>query len=161
MSKKKEYIEFIKNELKKGNVSFEKVLSELNRTKLNLKRTQFNKYWKLAQIEHEQIQNKANEAKDKLFIDKELEALKKKLNDKNNHAFELLENIKNLERIKAGHAIKVGGKILIANHADEIRAKAEIRQIRKQIGEWYGFNAPIKTEDVQNIKPIITKRIDD
>lgn len=58
------------------------------------------------------------------------------------------ETISELEKVKIG-AVKVAGQILITTQADVIKAKneirahySEIRAILKQIGEWYGFNAP-------------------
>ena len=79
-------------------------------------------------------------------IESEKEALKLALNDKNEHAQKLVNEIERLQDIKAGKALKVGSTVLIATFQDEIRAKAEIRAIRKQIGDWYGFNSPTKSE---------------
>lgn len=83
-----------------------------------------------------------------ITIDKELEALELALNDKNEHAKKLIEEIKALQEIKAGKSVRVTGTniIVTATYSDELKAKAEIRAIRKQIGDWFGFNAPNKTE---------------
>lgn len=87
------------------------------------------------------IQSK-NERLENSSIEIEIDALKTSLKDKDTHAKELLKQIERLETITAGKAVKVGNGVIVATFSDEMRAKAEIRAIRKQIGDWYGFNAP-------------------
>ena len=90
--------------------------------------------------------NMQNERLANEMIEKEKEALKLTIKDKNEHAQKLVNEIERLQEIRAGKALKVGSTVLIATFQDEIRAKAEIRAILKQIGDWYGFNAPTKSE---------------
>ncbi len=85
--------------------------------------------------------------------------IKSQISGKNNHAMEMIETIKemevereNLKNIKKG-AVKVGEQIIITTDSDVIAAKraiisinAEIRNIRTQIGKWYGFEAPKKLD---------------
>lgn len=91
-------------------------------------------------------QNSKNEQLAVQTIEQEKQAFKLGLNDKNEHAQKLVDEIKRLQEIKAGKALKVGETIIIATFQDEIRAKAEIRAIRTQVGKWYGFDAPTKQE---------------
>lgn len=88
------------------------------------------------------IQEKIQETKEKTALEK----FEKQYLDKNKHTEELIADIDRLSDIKAGKALQVGGQLIVATFADELRAKAEIRNIRTQIGKWYGFEAPKKLD---------------
>lgn len=102
----------------------------------------FYRYFKEAEKIHTERQQRIENAKLEATIESETEALRKRLNDKNRHAEDILKQIERLETITAGKALKVEGQLIIATFADESRAKAEIRAMKKLLGEWYGFNAP-------------------
>lgn len=104
----------------------------------------FKKDWKKSNQLADEYYLKLKTEKEQTSISLELNALKKRINDKDLHAKELLEQIEELLKIKTGAFVKVEGNIIIASYSDEIRAKAEIRNIKKQVGDWYGFNAPTK-----------------
>lgn len=115
----------------------------------------FDRYWKTAQERHTQaVQSRQQQVTD-LITESKIETIKTALEDKEAHALELLEYIKQLEKIKAGKTIQVGQgenmMMISATHADEIRAIAEIRAIKKQIGDWFGFNAPQKVDITKKV----------
>lgn len=100
----------------------------------------------------------------RVSIDKEKEALELALNDKNEHAKQLLENIKKLEKqAEELESVKVGtrtiGKEKISfTQMDVNGAKSvlkgiysEIRATKKLLGDWFGLNAPTKQEHSGNI----------
>lgn len=103
----------------------------------------FDRWWKDANVEYKERQAKTSAILMKAKIENEKELLKTALNDKNSQAKEMALQIEELKQIKAGKALKIGSEIIIATFSDEIRAKGEIRQITKMIGDWYGFNAPL------------------
>lgn len=111
-----------------------------------ISRTTFDRYWTEANKRfleaHEAVQEKIQSKKEKAALEK----FEKLYLDKNKHTEELISDIERLSEIKAGKALKVGDQIIVASFADELRAKAEIRNIRTQIGKWYGFEAPKKLD---------------
>lgn len=106
----------------------------------------FDRHWKNANERYLERQNLTNKKLLDTKLAKESEALELAINNKNEHAKKMFEEIERLSTITAGKNVKVGGELIVATFTDEIRAKAEIRAIRKQIGDWYGFNAPKKQE---------------
>lgn len=109
----------------------------------------FDRYWKTAQERHEKAVSARQQELAEVSTQAEKERLKQAINDKDTHARALLDRIQDLEKIVAGRSVKVGNTIITATYSDEIRAKGEIRAILKQIGEWYGFEAP-KQIDIQS-----------
>ena len=119
----------------------------------------FDRYWVEALKRVKTRQQEAQKEINELYTQKEIEAFESGLNDKNAHAQGLYNSIKrlekqieDLEKVKIG-AVKIDGRMVVTTQSDVTQAKntiiklyAEIRNIRKQLGEWYGFNAPIKNE---------------
>jgi len=103
----------------------------------------FDRWWKEANIKHKDRQAKTSAILMEAKIENEKELLKTALNDKNSQAKEIALQIEELKKIKAGKALKIGSEVIIATFSDEIRAKGEIRQMVKMLGDWYGFNAPL------------------
>lgn len=99
---------------------------------------------------NEAIQEKIQSTKEAAALEK----FEKLYLDKNKHTEELIADIDRLSEIKAGKALQVGGQLIVATFADELRAKAEIRNIRTQIGKWYGFEAPKKLDHTSKGKSI-------
>lgn len=116
---------------------------QLLQTKYSIDKTRALRLHDKYYSEYQNLENNELEAQ---TIEAEKEALKTALNDKNEHAQKLIDEIEQLKLIIAGRNIRVGDTIIVATFQDEIRAKAEIRAIRTQIGKWYGFEAPIKNE---------------
>ena len=137
MTKENAYIDFIVNELRKGNVSFEKVF-KLNLTKFNLTRPTFSKYWKKANISYNNERAEVERQKLSITIQEEAKAVKKQILTK----YEALEIISNIAKGNA-RRIKVDGKeqVLIPTENERLRAI----EIGAKIEGW---NAPIKSEDV-------------
>jgi hypothetical protein len=113
-------------------------------------RVTFTKDWNIANDKANEYQIKANKAKDDISIDAELKAFKERLNDKDNHARLLLSQIDELKIIKAGVSKESGYGFVTSSYSDEIRAKSEIRAVLKQLGDWYGFNAPTKIAETDS-----------
>lgn len=143
IAKKITYKEFIKDKLRSGEMSFEKVF-ELSCTKFNYCRTTFAKYWKQAQQEFEQEQQEMSARKKEKYISQTVQELEFMIGDKAAHAKELINSIQELEKEY---------KTLISIETEHIQEyiqakraataiKAEVRQHRKLIADWYGFNAP-------------------
>ena len=105
---------------------------------------------KIIEQSNQALQEKIQSKKEKTA----LERFEKLYLDKNKHTEELIADIERLSEIKAGKALKVGDQIIVATFADELRAKAEIRNIRTQIGKWYGFEAPKKVDHTSKGKSI-------
>lgn len=91
-------------------------------------------------------------AKKEMYVDKEVQAHVMGLNDKHLHALELNEQMFRLEEMLEEDK---SGAVPMKD-ADKLGTEREIRGIRKQLGEWYGFNTPTETkhtfEGVDNIK---------
>ncbi len=112
---------------------------ELLRTTYSImKQRSFN----LFDLYYPEIMKEINEKAIAESAEQNSEAIANLVGDKNKHAQELLEDIERLKQITTGKALKVANQLIIATFTDELRAKGEIRAIRKQIGEWYGFNTP-------------------
>lgn len=139
--KKKQAIELILSEMEGGSVDSATIMSVIG-SKCQINERTFYRYFKEAEKIHTERQQRIENAKLEATIESETEALRKRLNDKNRHAEDILKQIERLETITAGKALKVEGQLIIATFADESRAKAEIRAMKKLLGEWYGFNAP-------------------
>lgn len=150
--REKKSIELILKELDKG-TTFTYCLRLIN-TKWDLSRSTFARYWKKANAEYDKRQQSIREALTEEYTAKEKEALELALSDKNKHAQDLVNQIKRLSEITAGKSVKVGDTLITATWETEIRAKAEIRAILKQLGDWYGFNAPAKTDNIHKIETL-------
>ena len=148
MRKEEAYIEFILNELGKGNVSFTKVF-ELNRTKFNLARPTFSKYWKLANEAYTEQRRAVKSAKLKQTIEEEIKAVTKQILTKN----EALEIITNIAKGNA-RRVKIGDKEQVLIPTENERLKAI--EIGAKIEGW---NAPQKTDLTTNGKELTTNII--
>lgn len=135
MTKENAYIDFIVNELRNGNVSFEKVF-KLNLTKFNLTRPTFSKYWKMANERHSIERTEIERQKLSKTIQEEIKAVTKQILTKN----EALEIITNIAKGNA-RRIKVDGKeqVLIPTEQERLKAIDIAAKIE-------GWNAPQKTE---------------
>jgi len=78
MTKTETYISFIIDKLKSGVVDYKDNVSVFC-AKFRCSDRTFDKYWKLANERHKDTLNKANKAKDELFIESEKEAFKRNL----------------------------------------------------------------------------------
>lgn len=139
MTKENAYIDFIVNELRNGNVSFEKVF-KLNLTKFNLTRPTFSKYWKKANISYNIERTEVERQKLNKTIQEETKAVTRQILTKN----EALEIISNIAKGNA-RRIKVDGKEQVLIPTENERLKAI--EIGAKIEGW---NAPKQIEDVTN-----------
>lgn len=139
MIKENAYIDFIVNELRSGNVSFNKVF-KLIQTDSNLKcvRSTFSNYWKKAKKKHIQDRTEIEKQKMNKTIQEEKKTIPKQILTK----YEALEIISNIAKGNA-RRIKVDGKeqVLIPTENERLRAI----EIGAKIEGW---NAPVKSEDV-------------
>ena len=155
---KQKAIEVILSELEKG-TTYSDCLS-VYVSKWHVTDRTFVRYWKEANKVYSEKQETMRNAVTDIDTQKAREALKKALNDKDKHAEDLLKQIERLESIVAGKAVKVGNEIIVATFSDERGAKAEIRAIKKLIGDWYGFNAPKQLDHTTNGQNINTPNFD-
>lgn len=125
MIKQEKYIEFIISELRKGNVSFNKVF-ELNLTKYNLARPTFAKYWKIANEAYKPELDKANEIKEKESFEAAKSQAKKEILTKD-------EALEILSKIAKGTARQIktdsGNETIIPSDSDRVRAVSELSKI--------------------------------
>jgi hypothetical protein len=143
MAKKDEYIAFILDELKKGHVKYsDTCLAFLSKFKCT--EPTFAKYWKLANLKHTEDRNAIEKEKAIVYQTKEKEAFEAGLNDKHLHALGLKNQIDRLEDLLRHPEENE------ITPTDSLKFTAEIRALRKQLGEWYGFNAPAKIAETDS-----------
>ena len=111
---KEQYIDFIVNELKNGNVLYKDV-SLVFLGKFRLSGPTFDKYWKLANEAHREAQQAIKEAKEVQTITNELDKLKT-LN------LTKIDRMKIAEGIAMGKAKRIEGQIIVPSHADQLKA---------------------------------------
>ena len=133
MTKQETYISFIKDELRKGNVSFTSVF-ELNLTKFNLSRPTFSKYWKLANEAYKQEFSEVETAKVNERTEIELNTLRSDILSKD-QALTILSIIVNNEEQKPN---------------DRISAV-------NQMSKMQGWEAPKQTDnnDTHKVEPLL------
>jgi hypothetical protein len=136
MNKQEAYITFIEDQLKAGNMSFNKVF-ELNQTKFDLTRSTFSKYWKIANERHSKAISVINEAKTEEYIATEKEALNGIIKTKHERLLflqSLLDTcLVELERIEKPDI--------------KIQAAAKIKDIQAEISKIEGDYAASKVEN--------------
>lgn len=127
------YINFITDELKKGNVEFTSVHTELNRTKLKLGKTQFTEYWKEANEAYKIEQGAINEQKSKEYTQSELERVKSNILDRDK-ALEMQTNVAKLVYNKmAASKIPASADVMAFNNTIERLAKLQGWDAPKQV----------------------------
>jgi hypothetical protein len=107
---KQTYVDFILEELNKGNVKFNDVCV-LFLAKFGLTRQSFNKYWNIAKIEHSERCKAINEAKLRASIVAGEKAVTEAIMSKN-------QLLKKLEDIINQKAKRVDGQIVMPTFAD-------------------------------------------
>lgn len=108
------YIDFILDELNKGNNQYKDVVS-LFCEKFRLSSRTFDNYWKLANETYLKHRTVINNAKIKEGINQEKKALKSLILDK-------IARMKIAEEIAIGTPIKVEGSIVIPNASERLKA---------------------------------------
>lgn len=108
------YIDFILDELNKGNNQYKDVVS-LFCEKFRLSSRTFDNYWKLANETYLKHRTVINNAKIKEGINQEKKALKSLILDK-------IARMKIAEEIAIGKPIKVEGSIVIPNASERLKA---------------------------------------
>jgi hypothetical protein len=111
---KRQYIDFILNELHNGNVLYKDVCDVFLR-KFAITRQSFDKYWKLANEAHRDAQQAIKEAKEVQTITNELDKLKT-LN------LTKIDRMKIAESIALGKAKRVEGQIIMPSPSDQLKA---------------------------------------
>ncbi len=111
---KEAYIDFIIDEIKKGNVDHKDVLSVFL-PKFACTRQTFDKYWKTANERHREAQQAIKEAKEVQTIANELDKLKTLQLTK-------LDRMKIAEGIAMGKAKRIEGQILVPSPSDQLKA---------------------------------------
>jgi hypothetical protein len=111
---KEQYIDFILNELRKGNVLYVDVCSVFCGN-FRLTERSFDKYWKLANEAHREAQQAIKEAKEVQTITNELDKLKT-LN------LTKIDRMKIAEGIAMGKAKRIEGQIIVPSHSDQLKA---------------------------------------
>ena len=124
MNKAETYIEFITDQLKAGEVSFERVFERIL-TKFNLSRPTFAKYWKMAQEKHSEAQKAINEAKLNEYTEAELSSLKSAIMSKHEKQAILAKIIKG--ELMCEKLIVVKGEV------KKVMAKPDAQDIMKAI----------------------------
>lgn len=145
MNKQEAYISFIEDQLKAGNMSFNKVF-ELNVTKFNLARPTFSKYWKIANERHSKAILAINEAKTEEYIATEKEAINGIIKTKHERLLflqSLLDTcVIELQRIEKPDL--------------KIQAAAKIKDIQAEISKIEGDYAASKLESEVSVKDKVT-----
>jgi hypothetical protein len=131
MSNKQAYIDFILNELNKGNVKYNDVCL-LFCTKFGLTKQSFNKYWKQAN----EAYLKSREAIEKAKLEQTIEEEKKEAKNALYYRNMILQK---MEDIISQKAKSINGQIIIPSYADVIRAS-------ERIAKMTGIDAPEKVE---------------
>ena len=111
---KQTYIDFINNELNKGNVKYNDVCL-LFCTKFSLTKQSFNKYWKTANEAYQKQRETINRQKMDESIANEIEAVKSLILDK-------YDRLKIAEDIAQGKAEKIEGTLIVPSPSDRLRA---------------------------------------
>lgn len=140
------YIDFILNELEKGNVQYKDVMLVFV-SKFELSEQTFVRYWKQANESHKEQRNLINNAKTEQTIATEKESVKKAILQKH-------EALEILTEIAIGKPKKVEGQIIMPS-ANERRGAIET------MAKIEGWEAPKKTENTNiNIETPIINFID-
>lgn len=140
------YIDFILNELEKGNVQYKDVMLVFV-SKFELSEQTFVRYWKQANESHKEQRNLINNAKTEQTIATEKESVKKAILQKH-------EALEILTEIAIGKPKKVEGQIVMPS-ANERRGAIET------MAKIEGWEAPKKTENTNiNIETPIINFID-
>lgn len=140
MQNKQTYIDFIVNELNKGNVQYKDVCSVFC-SKFQLSERTFNSYWKNANVAFSKQREAINKEKLIATIDQEKKEVKRAIIDK----FEALEILSDIAK---GKAKRIEGQIVMPSPSEQRQAIDSIAKIQ-------GWNSPIENElKVVNIPPI-------
>ena len=135
MTKQETYIQFIIDELKKGNVQAEKVCSVFC-SKFHISARTFYKYWNIANERHIEAQFLINKQKDDIDIANQIELKKSGLLSKE-------QRLKIADEIAKGTAkkIKIGEReeMLIPTSSDQLKALDYLAKV-------YGDYAPTKQD---------------
>lgn len=126
---KEAYIDFILNELNKGNVQYNSI-SSLFCSNFQVTTRSFNKYWKIANERYKQARQAINEAKADAIATEEVNAAKTAVLNR-------LEAIAILTKIAKGTAKRVDGNVLIPSYNDQ-------RMAIETIIKMEGWSAPSK-----------------
>jgi hypothetical protein len=108
------YIQFILDQLKSGVVSFEQTLKLFN-TKHNLTRSNFSKYWKIANERHFEAMQEAQ----RIRAEAEAEEIKK---DAKRLYLDRAQRLEIAFKIAQGSARRIDGEVIVPTDADRIRA---------------------------------------
>lgn len=136
---KQSYIDYIVNELKKGNLQYNEV-NVLFCTKFDLTKQSFNKYWKIANEAYGEEQQAIKNAIIDTTIELEKEAITRKILSK-------LDALEILTEIAKGEPKQMEGQIIIP-------APNERRQAIETISKIKGWNAPVKKEIDQTLTSV-------
>ena len=115
------YIDFIIEELEKGNVKYNDVCL-LFCTKFDLTKQSFNKYWLIAQETYSERRSLINEAKLNEAINKEKEAVKTLLLSK-------VDRMRIAEDIALGESFESNGKIITPTPSERMKALEYLSKI--------------------------------
>jgi hypothetical protein len=111
---KEQYIDFIIDELNKGNVQYKDVMLVFV-SKFELTEQTFVRYWKTANEAHREAQQAIKEAKEVQTIANEIDKLKT-LN------LTKIDRMKIAEGIAMGKAKRIEGQIIVPSHSDQLKA---------------------------------------
>ena len=127
---KEKYIDFILDELKKGNVQYKEVMLAFV-SKFELTEQTFVRYWKTANERHREAQQAIKKATEAQSIEGELNKLKTLQLTK-------LDRMKIAESIAMGKAKRIDGQIIVPSPSDQLKALDYLAKID-------GDYAPTKT----------------
>jgi len=134
---KEQYIDFILNELRKGNVLYVDVCSVFCGN-FRLTERSFDKYWKLANEAHREVQQAIKEAKEVQTITNELDKLKT-LN------LTKIDRMKIAESIAMGKAKRVEGQIVMPSPSDQLKALDYLSKIE---GDYASIKQEVKINKI-------------
>lgn len=132
---KQTYIDFIVNELNKGNVQYKDVCSVFC-SKFQLSERTFNSYWKNANVAFSEQREAINKKKLEESITQEKEAVKSLVLDK-------YARMKIAEGIALGKARRIEGQIVMPSDAERLKALDYLSKIE-------GDYAPTKTANTDS-----------
>ena len=139
------YIDFIIEELEKGNVKYNDVCL-LFCTKFDLTKQSFNKYWLIAQETYSERRSLINEAKLNEAINQEKEAVKTLLLSK-------VDRMRIAEDIALGESFESNGKIITPTPSERMKALEYLSKID-------GDFATTKVEQTNTVIEVIRRDAD-
>lgn len=144
---KEQYIDFIVDELSKGNVQYKEVMLAFV-SKFELTEQTFVRYWKTANERHREAQQAIKKATEVQSIEGELNKLKTLQLTK-------LDRMKIAEGIAMGKAKRIEGQILVPSPSDQLKALDYLAKIDGDYAPAKVANTNAAGEDVEPKQGIV------